>query len=99
MCLTTGQGDQTIKCLSLDCIKSSSDKVVLFVPETLKTTRPGHHLPPVELKTFKDSELCVVAHLKQYIKMTTPFRNAGTNQSLLSFVQPHKPISTTTLSR
>ena len=79
MCLTTGQGDQTIKCLSLDCIKSSSDKVVLFVPETLKTTRLGHHLPPVELKTFKDSELCVVAHLKQYIKMTAPFRNAGIN--------------------
>ena len=99
LCLTTGQRDQTIKCLNLDCIKISSDKVVLFVPETLKTTRPGHHLSPIELKTFKDSELCVAAHLKQYIKMTASFRNAGTNQSLLSFVQPHKPISTSTLSR
>ena len=87
-----------IKCLSaLDCIKISSDMVVLFVPETFKTTRPGYHLPPIELKTFKDSELCVVAHLKQYIKMTAPFRNASTNQLLLSFLQPHKPISTTTL--
>ena len=74
-------------------------KVVLFLPETLKTTRPGHHLLPIELKTFKDSELCVVAHLKQYIKMTAPFRNTGTSQLLLSFVQPHKAISTTTLSR
>ena len=69
------------------------------MPETLKTTRPDDHLPFVELKTFKDGELCVVAHLKQYIKMTAPFRNTGTNQLLLSFVQPHKPISTTTLSR
>ena len=59
------------------------------MPETLKTTRPGHHLPPIELKAFNDSELCVVAHLKQYIKMTASF----------SFVQPHKPISTSTLSR
>ena len=41
-CLTTGQRDQTIKCLYLDYIKISSDKIVLFVPETLKTTRPGH---------------------------------------------------------
>ena len=56
LCLTTGQRDQTIKCLNLDCIKSSSDKVVLFVPETLKTTRQGHHLPPIERNTFKDSE-------------------------------------------
>ena len=74
-------------------------KVVLFLSETLQTTRPDHHLLPIELKTFKDSELCVVAHLKQYIKMTAPFRNTGTSHLLLSFVQPHKPISTTTLSR
>ena len=43
--LKTGQRDQTIKCLNLDYIKISSEKVVLFVPETLKTTRPGHHSP------------------------------------------------------
>ena len=99
LCLTTSQRDQTMKCLNLDYIKISSDKVVLFVPETLKTTRPGYHLPPIELKAFKDSELCVIAHLKQYIKMTAPFRNTGTKQLLLSFVQPHEPISITTLSR
>ena len=63
------------------------------MPETLKTTRPGHHLPPIELNIFKDSELCVVDHLKQYIKMTASLRNAGTNQIFLTFVQPHKPIS------
>ena len=79
LCLTTGQRDQTIKCLNLDYIKISIDKVVLFVPETLKTTKPGHHLPRVELKIFKDSKLCVVAHLRQYITMTAPFRNIVTN--------------------
>ena len=99
LCLTTSQRDQTIKCLNLDYITISSDKVLLFMPETLKTTRPGHHLPPIELKTFKDSELCVVTHLKQYIKITVPFRNTNTNHFLLSFVQPHKPVSVTTLSR
>ena len=98
MCLTTGQRDQTIKCLNLDYIKISSDKVVLLVPKSLKNTRPGHHLPPIELKTLKDIEVYVVAHLKEHAKITAPFRNTGTNQLLLSFVQPHKPISTTTLS-
>ena len=38
-------------------------------------------------------------HHLPHIKMTAPFRNVGSNQLLLSFVQPHKPISTTTLSR
>ena len=61
LCLTTGQRDQTIKCLNLYCIKISGDNIVLFVPETLKTTRAGHRLPPIELMTFTDSELCLVA--------------------------------------
>ena len=99
LCLTAGQRDQTVKCLNLGYINIYSEKVVLFVPETLKTTRLGHQLPPIELKTFKDIELFVVDHVKQYIKTTAPFRNTGTNQVLLSFVQPHKPISTTTFSR
>ena len=83
------------ECLNLDRIKLHGDKVVLLVPETLETTTADHHLPSIELKTIKDSELCVVAHLQQYIKMTAPFRNTGTHQLLLSFVQPHKQISTT----
>ena len=69
------------------------------MPETLKTTRPSHHLPPIEPKILKNIELCVVAYLKQDIKMTAPFRNTGTKQLLLSFAHPHKPILTTTLSR
>ena len=73
--------------------------MVLFLPETLKTTKLGNHLPGKELKTFKESELYIVPHLKQYIKMTALFRNTDTNQLLLSIVQPHKPVSTTTLSR
>ena len=52
--------------------------------ESLKTITPGDHLLPIELNIFKDIDICVVVHLKQYIKMTVPFRNAGTNQLLLS---------------
>ena len=31
--------------------------------------------------------------------MAVPFRNTDTNQVLLNFVQPHKPVSTTTFLR
>ena len=60
------------------------------MPETLKTTGPGHLLPPIELERFKDIELSVLAHLKQYIKMTALFRNTATNQLLLNFAQLYK---------
>ena len=84
--LATCQRDQTIKFFNLDYIKIPIDKIVLFVPKTLKTTKQDHHLPHIERKTFKDIDLCVVAHLEQYFKMTVHFRNIGTNQLLLSFV-------------
>ena len=72
LCLTIGQRDQLIKWLNLNYIKISSDKKVIFVSETLKTTRRGYHLPPIKLKIFQDQYLCVAGHLKQYIKITAP---------------------------
>ena len=56
------------------------------MPEILKDTRPSHHLQPIELKAFKDIDLCLVAHLKQHIKMTAPSKNTDTNQLLMSFI-------------
>ena len=93
------QRDQTIKFVNLECLKVFDDRAILFIPDKLKTTRPGHHLPPLELKAYKDVELCVVSHLRQYIKLTENLRKGDDKQLLLSYVKPHKPISTTTLSR
>ena len=47
--LATVQRDQTIKSFNLDYIKISSDMLVLFVPKTLKTTKPRDHLKTVTL--------------------------------------------------
>ena len=98
-CLTTGQRDQTIKFLNLECLKVFDDRAILSISDKLKTTRPGHHLPPLELKAYKDVELCVVSHLRQYIKLTENLRKGDDKQLLLSYVKPRKPISTTALSR
>ena len=50
----------------MDYINIYCGKVAIIVLETLKTTRPGHHLPPIKLKTFKDIELFLVAHLQRH---------------------------------
>ena len=92
LCLTSGQRDQTIKFLNLECLKVLDDRAILFIPDKLKTASPGHHLPPLELKVYKDVELCVN-------DLTESLRKGGDKQLLLSYVKPHKPISTTTLSR
>ena len=64
LCLTLGQLDQTIKFLNLECLKMFNDRAILFIPDKLKSTRPGHHLPPLELKCCKDVELCAVSDLR-----------------------------------
>ena len=95
--LTTRQRDQTIKFLNLECLKVFDDRVILFIPDKLKTTRPGHHLPPLELKAHTDVELRVVSYLRQYINLTENLKKSDDKQFLL--VKPHKLISTSALSR
>ena len=36
LCLTTGQCDQTIKYLNLECLKGFDDTAILFIPDKLK---------------------------------------------------------------
>ena len=74
-----------------------ADKVTIFVPELLKQSRPGHHLDPMVLLRYPDQEICVVSHLEQYIEKT---KDLWKDQNLLiSFVKPHKRITTSTISR
>ena len=69
----------------------------IFVPELLKQSRPGHHLEPMVLLTYPDQEICVVGHLEQYNEKTKDLRK---EQNLfVSFVKPHKRITTSTISR
>ena len=70
LCLATGQRDQTIENLNFNYTNIFSDKVVLFVPETLKSIRLSHHLQLIELEAFKDIEFYVVYPLPLYMKIS-----------------------------
>lgn len=89
LCLTTGHWEQNIKCLHLDCSKVFNDKKILLNPKQLKNALPGHNLPPLEPKTFKDTKLCVLAYSKQCRTLTKTIQNCDDKQLLLSFVKPH----------
>ena len=56
-------------------------------------------MAPLELLAFKeDKRLCIVEHLKEYLKRTAALRE-GHSQLLLSYVKPHKPGPKETISR
>ena len=53
------------------CLIYLDDRLRISVREKLKQAKPGRHLDPTELMTFpEDKELCVVQHLREYIRRT-----------------------------
>ena len=72
---------------------------MITVMDTLKQTRPGKHLKPIVLLAFtEDKKLCVVEHLKEYLRRTKPLRN-GQTQLMISYVKPYNPVSRDTIYR
>ena len=77
----------------------STDKCVFNVTDKMKQTRVGTHVAHLVFLPYSaDEKLCILTHLKKYIKRTSHLRN-GIKQLLLSHSKPHGPVSTDTISR
>ena len=71
----------------------STNKCIFNVTDKVKQTRVGTHIAPLVFLSYPgDDKLCIITHLKEYIKRTRQFRN-GSKQLLLSHVKPHGPVS------
>ena len=69
-----------------------------LLPEHIKQSGPGYKPPSVMLKVYPtDKTLCVISHMKEYLKRTKPLRGDSTKH-FISFMKPHKHISRETLS-
>lgn len=100
LCLLTGQRCQTLTKLDITLMQILQGKIVFTIGEKLKTTRPGKHLEPIELLEYpQDESLCVVSHLKQYIKCTDQLRAAQHTRLLISHSKPHKPVTNSTVGK
>ena len=61
LCLLSGQRNQSISALDINFMHLSDTECMFHTPTPLKTTRPGHHLHPIHLKTYKNNRnLCPV---------------------------------------
>ena len=85
--------------LHLKFIKVEEDKIQIAFPSLLKQARPGKHLKPATLKSYKtDLKICPVNILQSYIDKTKDIRRNET-KLLISFWKPHKPVGVKTISR
>ena len=96
--LISGQRGQTVHLLDLSNMRVSTDSYTFLFTKLLKQTRPGFSNPAVTLTAFRDSRLCVVTTLKEYISRTEPLRGSE-SQLLVSYTKPHKAVSRDTIGR
>ena len=99
LCLVTGQRCQTIHTIDINKIQSFSDKMRITIHKPLKTTKPGKHQAPLELRHYpEEPKLCIVKTLSHYLERTKMLR--GENSALfISFHKPHNPVSKDTIAR
>lgn len=97
LALVSGQRGQTIHTLKVDDIRLKEERCTLVFSAVLKQTRAGTHLKPLELKTFENKRLCIVTHLRHYLKVTETLRKG--KQLFISFMKPHNEVSRDTISR
>ena len=99
LALLTGSRNQTLNSIDIDYIFTDSERMVIYIPEVLKTTTPKRHLEPLELKRYHDLSLCVVYHLELYVAFTQQFRPPNVRKLFLGLVQPLQGVTTTTVGR
>ena len=97
--LLTGQRCQTRTVLNIKCMQESPEKYTFTIGEKLKTTKPGKHLDPIHLEAYPTNiNLCVVSHIKNYLDRTATLRGEH-SKLLISFIKPHQPVCSSTISK
>ena len=103
MHLSSALREQTLCALDITFLNKSSNSLSFTVPERLKTSRPGKSTWKVEFFSLpEENSLCPVATLTEYLSRTEGLRNSVSSEEtrlFISFIKPHKAVSTATVAR
>lgn len=100
LALGTGHRVQTFSKICLNNITDSEDRIEIFIPDIIKTSRPNRPQPCLLLPFFKDNpKLCLCFTLREYILRTGSLRPDGCNQLLITSKKPYRSATAQTLSR
>ena len=104
--LSSALREQTLCALDITFLNKSSNSLSFTVPERLKTSRPGKSTRKVEFVSLpEENSLCPVATLTEYLSRTEGLRNSASSEEtrlfiyFISFIKPHKAVSTATVAR
>lgn len=83
--LGTGQLVQTLASFKLSQI-SLSDKLIIRVPDRIKTSAPGRPQPFFSFSPFENESLCIYRLVKHYLNVIQDFRSFSGDAFFISFV-------------
>ena len=99
LALLPAQIVQTLHSLTIDNLRSTADECVFYVAASQKTSKSGHPIAPIQFRRFADPKLYIITILSHYLLRTKDLRRHDRQQLLLSYVKPHRPVSTDVISR
>ena len=100
LALGATQLTQTLNKLDTSCMQETTTGITFTIRDTLKTTRPGKHLAPIEIQSFAQdpqTPLFARTYIKRYITKTHSLRSDP--RLLISYTKPHKPVTNSTVAR
>ncbi len=101
MSILSGQRGQTLHALRKEHLKPLGNDLVFHIKTLLKTSKPGRHFSQIIFKSYPhDSDVCVVACIKAYLKYTECFRlNKKSSQFFITYGSPNCEASRASISR
>ena len=99
LCILSGQRSPTLSVSSTTFINHADIKITFPLESVLKQSRPDYHQEPLEFLVYdKDPRICPVFNIKMYIEKTKAIRGEEKG-FFLSYVPPHKAVSSKTTAR
>ena len=97
--LITGHRMQTLSVIDIRNIREVNDSMEIKISDRIKTSALNRVQPTLVIPFYKeDINVCPATALKEYLDRTKQFRNLG-NKLFISFKNPHKAVTTQSLSR
>ena len=97
--LLSGKRDQTLSAIDVRFISLSEDRVICYIRQILKTTRPTFHQSPIDFRSYplRDS-ICPVKNMQAYLSRSFKLRGPFV-KLFISHKEPHHPVTVSTISR
>lgn len=100
LALGSGQRAQTLAAIKISQMSFSTDKLIIRIPDRIKTSAPGRAQPLLTFSRFLHRpELCIVSLLEHYLGLTKDLRAVDCDSLFIACVKPYKAVGVQTISR